>query len=122
MTGVQFQDVCEALVEAFTDLDDLDQMLRYRLNIKRQNLVANGPLETVVFRLLEKAESRGWEIDLIQATFRHAPRNRKVATVYQKYGLAPDAMVQLAGATSIAAVKATDAGFESRVTDLKLVD
>jgi hypothetical protein len=122
MPGVQFQEVCEALTDAFTDLDDLDQMLRFRLNIKRQNLVASGPLDTVVFRLLEKAEARGWEVDLIQAAFRHAPRNRKLASVYQQYGLAADAGVQVAGAVSVATVKATDAGFESRITALRMVD
>ncbi len=122
MPGVQFQEVCEALAEAFDDLDALDQMLRFRLSIKRQNIVASGPLDTVAFKLLQKAEAQGWEIDLIQAAFRQVPRNRKLATVYQKYGLAPDANVQVAGATAVLAIKATDEGFEGRVKDLAMVD
>jgi hypothetical protein len=75
-----------------------------------------------MFRLLEKAEAQGWEVDLIRAAYRHAPQNRKVVTVYQKYGLAPDAGVQVAGAVAVADVKATDAGFENRVTALALLD
>jgi hypothetical protein len=122
MPGVQFQEVCEALTDAFDDLDLLDQMLRFRLSIKRQNIVAAQGLDTVVFRLLQRAEAQGWEIDLIQAAFRHVPRNRKLATVYQKYGLASDASVQMAGVTSVQTVKATDASFEKRVTNLAMVD
>jgi len=120
---MQFQEVCDALAEAFEDLDALDRMLKFRLSIRRQNIVGSGALETVVFRLLEKAEAQGWEIDLIQAAFRQVPRNKKLATVYQNYGLAPEANVQVAGATAIAAIKATEDGFEARVKKaLAMVD
>ena len=122
MLGVQFQEVCDALAEAFDDLDELDRMLKFRLSIKRQNIVAGGALDTVVFKLLQKAEAQGWEIDLILAAFRHVPRNRKLATVYQTYGLASDATVQVGGASSGGVVKATDGGFEKRITDLAMID
>jgi hypothetical protein len=45
-----------------------------------------------------------------------------MVAVYQKYGLTPDAGVQVAGALAVADVKATDPGFESRVTALALMD
>jgi hypothetical protein len=122
MPGVQFQEICEALADAFDDLVVLDQMLRFRLSIKRNNIVADGPIETVVFRLLLRAEAQGWETDLIQAAFRQVPRNRKLAAVYQKYGLAPDASVQTAGAIAVPSIRATDNGFEAKVTALALVD
>src|SRR5260370_11473736 len=122
MPGVQFQEFFEALTEAFDDLDTLDLMLRVRLNIRRQNIVASGPLDTVVFKLLQKAEAQGWETDLIQVAFRQVPRNRKLATIYQKYGLASDANVQVAGVAAVPAIKATDEGFERRVKELTMVD
>ncbi len=122
MPGVQFQEFFEALTEAFDDLDTLDLMLRVRLNIRRQNIVASGPLDTVVFKLLQKAEAQGWETDLIQVAFRQVPRNRKLATIYQKYGLASDANVKVAGVAAVPAIKATDEGFERRVKELTMVD
>jgi hypothetical protein len=35
MPGVQFQEICEALADAFDDLDVLDQMLLFRLTTRQ---------------------------------------------------------------------------------------
>jgi hypothetical protein len=88
MDGPQMEEIRDALCDAF-DLDALDELLRFRLNIVRRNIVGDGPLRRVTFRLLEEAQMEGWEKDLVQAAYRYRPRNPKIRVVYQKYGLAP---------------------------------
>jgi hypothetical protein len=119
--GIQLEEVWKAIANAF-DLDELDMMLRFRLNIKRQNIVGNGPLDDVVFKILNRAEAQGWDVDLIQAAYRQNPRNKNLAIVYQKYGLGVQTSLQKEGLVSSPSLAATDAGLESIVTSIQMVD
>jgi hypothetical protein len=94
--GSQMEETRDALCDAF-DLDDLDEVLRFRLNIVRRDIVADGPMKSVTFRLLEVAQRGGWENDLVVAAYRFRPRNPMIRAVYQKYGLAPRGFPDLTG-------------------------
>src|SRR5262249_83348 len=74
MTGRQIEALRNALCDAF-DQDSLDQMLRLRLDKRRQQIVSSGDLSTVVFKLIEVATREGWETDLIRAAQEHNPGN-----------------------------------------------
>ncbi len=94
--GLQMEEISKALLDAY-DTDSLSEMLRYRLNKKLGNIVAPGALETVVFKLLDKADMQGWQADLVREAHRANPGNIALLKVYEKFGMAPTISLAEAG-------------------------
>jgi hypothetical protein len=73
-----------ALCSAF-DQESLDQMLRFRLNINRTHVVGTGTFREVVFRLIEKAVSEGWVVELVRNAHEYVPGNLVLKQYYTDY-------------------------------------
>jgi hypothetical protein len=117
MPGVTFEEVWTALTDGYNKRE-LGQMLRTRLDIVLEDIVADGPMRNMASDLLGYAERRGLVVDLIREAYRFNPRNSKLQAVYQKYGLATDVSLQRVGVPLLAGPRpATDGGFEAKVKE-----
>jgi hypothetical protein len=117
MPGIKLEKVRDALADAY-DEDSLEQMLRTRLNKRLFNIVARAPLETVAYKLLEKADMQGWDVDLIREAQRFNPGHPGLRQVYEQYGMAPEIRltkgnVEVGGAD----VRVSGQGFERIVRE-----
>lgn len=90
------EEVREAFTEAY-DEDTLDEMLRFRLEKKLFKIVPKGSLNTIVFKLLDKATMEGWETKLIREAYRFNPGSEHMLRIYEKYGMAPQIALQREG-------------------------
>src|SRR5262249_25117847 len=93
-----------------------EQMLRTRLTIDLDGIVADGPVRDMTFDLLTLSEREGWTTDLIREAYLFNPRNQELLTIYQKYGLAPTVSAQEAGAAKADVQTITD-GLEKTIKD-----
>lgn len=114
MPGVQLEEIWKALYTGYSK-NSLRQMLRVRLDVDLDDIVADGALKDMTFELLDVAGREGWEVDLIRESYRYNARNPDLMRVYQKYGLSSQADVQQNGQALANAQPVTDAGFEVTV-------
>jgi len=124
MPGVTFKEIRDAIVDGY-DPVSLTETLKFYMNINlAKQIPQNIDFEHQVFRLIEWAEQRGREVELVQVTARANPRNSRMQAIYKKYGLAVPVFVQEAGAPlPTAPSDAAAAGLEAIVTPyLKVVD
>jgi V8-like Glu-specific endopeptidase len=116
MRGVQYEEVWKVLYTGYSK-KSLEQMLRFRLDIDLDSIVAGGPMRDIVFDLLSQAEREGWTTDLIREAYRYNPRNPDLLKIYEKYGLAVGLSVQDSGA-EVPQIKAiSSGGFEKTIKD-----
>jgi hypothetical protein len=115
MPGVQFEEVWRALYTGFTK-KSMEQMLRVRMNVVLDDIVAPGAMKDMMFDLLGTTEREGWTTDLIREGYQFNPRNPELLKVYQKYGLAPGVSAQQAGA-AVPDVKSVAEGLEKTIKD-----
>jgi hypothetical protein len=80
LTGPQVQKLQDAILSAFSGAD-LEQLLRFDLNLRLGDVVPNGPMNQIVFLLIEWAEQHGRTEELIQALRRARPKNREFLAV-----------------------------------------
>lgn len=121
--GIDFGEILSAFLDAF-DSDDLEEMVRIRLDLKLRAVVPPGPDKRRIFKLLEWSEQRGLTDELIRAAYLERPNNPKIREIYQKFGLAVAVTVQHAGggvpnAPTLATAPALEAMVKPR---LKMVD
>ena len=125
MAGVDFGEFQEALVDAF-DKDDLEMLVRVRLNKRLDTIVKPGTFKHVAFQLLTWTEQQGTPavIDLAWAAYLERPRNEKLRRIYEKFGLAPAVSCQELGTVVVRApIRVTANGLEAIVQPrLKAVD
>jgi hypothetical protein len=115
MAGVQFEEVWKALYTGYSK-KSLEQMLKFRLNIGLDDIVADGPMRDMAFDLLSNSEREGWTTDLIREAYQFNPRNADLLKIYSKYGLAPGVSAQQAGA-DIPNVRSVVDGLEKTIKD-----
>jgi hypothetical protein len=113
MPGVQFEEIWKALYTGYSR-KSLEQMLKFRLNIDLDTIVAEGPVRDMVFDLLSQSEREGWTTDLIREAYRYNPRNPDLLRVYEKYGLAPAVSAQQSGAV-VPEVRSLSEGLEKTI-------
>jgi hypothetical protein len=65
-TGQQLKALRSALVDAFNSTS-FEQMLRFELNKKVENIAGSGPLNAVTYKVIDAAEMEGWTLDLVRA-------------------------------------------------------
>jgi S1-C subfamily serine protease len=80
LTGQQLRALRNALVEAFNPTS-FEQMLRFELDKKVENIAGSGPLNTVAFRVIDAAEMEGWTFDLVRAARIANPGNANLHQV-----------------------------------------
>jgi hypothetical protein len=113
MPGVQFEEIWKAFYTGYSK-KSLEQMLRFRLNIDLDDIVADGPVRDMVFDLLNQSEREGWTTDLVREGYRFNPRNPDLLRIYEKYGLAPGISAQRSGASAPDVRSVTD-GLEKTI-------
>ncbi len=116
MQGVQFEEIWKAFYTGYSK-KSLEQLLRFRLNLDLDDIVADGPMRDMVFDLLSQSEREGWTTDLVREGYRFNPRNPDLLRIYEKYGLAPGVSVQDSGAAVLGADAVSAAGFEKTIKD-----
>jgi hypothetical protein len=90
LSGDQYRQFTDATLDAYEDINDLRQVLLYRLD-KRLNLIANtnDSFDYIVFTLITKADTQGWSANLLDALRATRPQNGQLLTFAQQFGLAP---------------------------------
>jgi len=80
LTGAQAKLLHEALISAF-DFQGLRQLMAYDLDEQLENVVGNGPLDTVVYELIEWLDHHGRVDDFIRAAVQARPHNQQMVAV-----------------------------------------
>lgn len=75
LSGAYMQLLHDALLDAFRSHDKLERMLRFGMDVKLNAIVGEGPLSTVVFELINWAESEGRIDELLRAAHKENPGN-----------------------------------------------
>lgn len=115
MPGVTFEEVRNQIIDAY-EQDELKMLLRERMNVRLDRVIAPGTFDYQVFQLLGWAERMGREVELIRVAARARPEHQGMQAVYQKYGLAIPVYLQQAGQPlGPIPLPATDGGFEVQV-------
>lgn len=89
LSGDQYRQFHEAVLDAYDDVDDLKRVLLFRLD-KRLNLIANtnDSFEVLVFSVITKADTQGWSANLLDALRATRPENGQLLGFAQQFGLA----------------------------------
>ncbi len=97
MPGVTFKEIREAIVDGYDDVS-LTEALKFYMNLDfKKKIPQNVDFEHQIFKLIEWAEQRGRDVELVQVTARANPGNARMQEIYKKYGLAIPVLVQEAG-------------------------
>jgi hypothetical protein len=80
LKGPQAEQLRDAILSAFSGAD-LEQLLRFDLNLRLGDIVPNGPMNQIVFNLIDWVERQGRTEELIQALQRSRPNNRQFQAV-----------------------------------------
>jgi V8-like Glu-specific endopeptidase len=120
--GVTFEEITNAFETAY-ERDDLKEMLRKRMSEKLDNITGpNTKLSTAVFDLVSWSERHGRTTELIRAGYNFIPTQPAMQAIYEKYGMAVEAVLQQGG-TEPSTVKVTALGFEKTIKSrLPLLD
>jgi hypothetical protein len=112
MPGVTLGEIRDAIVDAYNS-DDLEEVLRTELSVRLDVEIPPGAFRHRVFELIEWADMRGLDVDLVRVTARARPRKASMQQIYKKYGMALPVLVQ-EGGTVVAATPtdAADGGLE----------
>lgn len=74
LTGAQVEQLHDAMLAAYTP-DSLRMMVRIKLDVSLHDIVADAPLSTMVFDLIEWAEKNHQTVQLLQAASAACPDN-----------------------------------------------
>jgi hypothetical protein len=88
LTGVQYQQLTDALLDAYS-LARLREMVRFRLERNLDAIALGDDLREIVFRLIAAAEAEGWTDRLLLAARESNPGNPQLLAFAQQFGLAP---------------------------------
>lgn len=86
LAGHDYRQLMDALLDAYAATEDLEMMLRLRLD-KRLNQISTAPqIDIVIFRVVDDAQAKGWTGKLIDAARADRPDNDKVQAIAQRFG------------------------------------
>ncbi|MUG95070.1 hypothetical protein F7734_22975 [Scytonema sp. UIC 10036] len=84
LSGQQLRELQNALIDAFPNKYQLEQMLFYELD-KSLDIIAGGSqLQEIIFQLIKTAKAQGWLEDLVRAACKENPGNLKLQAVAQQ--------------------------------------
>jgi Trypsin-like peptidase domain/Effector-associated domain 1 len=117
--GSDFQEITTAITQAY-DRDDLEDVLRRRLDVRLDLIVPPARFSKVVFDLVSWSERQGRIVELIRVTAQERPHNTDMERVYQKFVLAEVVKVQDGGRPPAADASAGTPGGLERLIRPKL--
>lgn len=88
LSGQELLQFREALKNAF-GLDTFDDMLLFQVNRKREHIALGNAFETILLRVLQRAEEESWTAELLQGARASRPNDAALLTFAQQFGLAP---------------------------------
>lgn len=91
LKGEQMEALRNALVSAFTEYEDLSEMMLFKLNERLERHVARGPMDRVATQLIVWAESQGKLSALIAGALDHVPGNPALRRFALEVSLTSDA-------------------------------
>lgn len=123
MPGVTFEEIRNQIVDAYS-YPELETVLRERMNVRIDRVVAPSAFDYAVFQLLGWAERMGREVELVRITARARLEHHGMQSIYQKYGMAVPVFLQQSGRALVPVpVPATDSSLEVQVKKhLPLID
>ena len=83
----QLKEFRSTLLDAF-DLNRFDAMLLFHLGRQREHLALDADLETIIRRVIERAEMESWTAELLLAARSAQPDSVALFTFAQQFGLA----------------------------------
>ena len=89
LTGQQWQQLTDALVEAFPSYARMSQMVRFRLARNLATISGDPSLTTVAFELIGTSQAEGWTPRLLLAARESNPGNPRLLAFSQQFELAP---------------------------------
>ncbi|MEV6211510.1 effector-associated domain EAD1-containing protein [Kitasatospora sp. NPDC051914] len=88
MPGTQMKEAVAALLDAFT-LNAFDQMLRFHLDRRREEISLGSNLRTVAFEVLDTADREGWAPALVAGAREANPTSPRLAAFAEQWRLTP---------------------------------
>ena len=88
LTGPQYQQLRDALIDAFPQEQRLINVLKFRLNKDFFRFKRGSDYEAVVFNLIEDAQAQGWLYKLVSSARESNPGNSKLFVFAQEFNLA----------------------------------
>ncbi|MDJ0734757.1 MAG: effector-associated domain EAD1-containing protein [Nostocaceae cyanobacterium] len=88
LTGEQYQQLTNILMQAFPTPAKLTQMVRFRLDKNLAAIALGEDLQEIVFKLIGAAETERWTPQLISAARDSNPGNPDLLAFAQQFGLA----------------------------------
>ncbi len=89
LTGSQYQQLTNALLDAFPTPARLAEMVRFRIEKNLHTIAIGDDLKEIVFKLIRTAEAEGWTAHLVVAARESNPGNPSLLAFSQQFGLAP---------------------------------
>jgi hypothetical protein len=88
LTGQQYKQLTDALLDAYPTPIKLAQLLRFRLDKNLNSIALGEDLKEIIFKLIGTAEAGGWTLQLINATRESNPANPILLT-FSSYFTSP---------------------------------
>jgi hypothetical protein len=86
--GQQYQQLVEALTNAFPNINALQMMLQFRLEKHLPAIAAlPNPIDQVAFEVVQASNAEGWTARLITAARESRPNNPKLLKLAEDFGL-----------------------------------
>ena len=85
LSGKQKKELSDSILSAFSSYSELKRLLVYELDIQLEVIISSSSdLQTVVFEIIQWAESRGKLGELVQAMYDENPNNLKIRNFYKQ--------------------------------------
>lgn len=88
LSGQQYKQFTDALLDAFPSRAKLAQMVKFRLEKNLDAIALGEDLQEIVFKLIGAAEAEGWTAGLLTAARESNPGNPTLLAFSQQFGLA----------------------------------
>ncbi len=90
MDGPEIEEIRQAILDAY-DENGLEQMLRFRLNVRLAQITGNHEFSHRVFQVVEWADRSSRMTELIEAAYYHNSTNKNVRNIHKQYCASPSA-------------------------------
>lgn len=122
LTNTNIRQLCDALLDAFPDRDDLAAMIYFRLERSLDSISLTDDLRATVDMLVQASVAEGWTGSLVAAALASRPGNAALLRFAERFGLAAQApepelgpAAELASSLDVATWRARLGELEARV-------
>ena len=91
LSGPDRDELCQALLDAFTSRDSLAAMISFRLERSLEAISATDNMSETVLRLVRASAAEGWTGSLVTAALASRPNNAALLEFAERFGLAAKA-------------------------------